>query len=188
MDRVHPHRRLIVLAIAAIAIVGCGESRKVDVQEDVSAPTVGRGPRADPPPGISPPSSGGSSGDFAPGPGCPSKRTVGESSPVDPLTADDVLGATGIYRPCLEPNGLEIRWDEAAGKLHWYRLDDRFVRIQQWEGTIDVGSCDGSTCAVEWTDRGLPSRTYVLELWRDPIALRLTASGAADQEWVRIAE
>ena len=189
MDRLHPHRRLIVAPIVvALFVAACGNRETGDIDE-APAPAIGRGTRADPPPGISAPSGGGSSGDVAPGPGCPSQRTM--EWPANSLTEDDVLGATGIYRPCFEPNALEIRWDEAAGKLHWYRLDDRFVRIQSWEGTIEVVSCEPGSCTVKWTDRGLQSRTHYLELWRDPLAFRLSGAvetGGVAQEWVRIAD
>ena len=171
MDRLHPRRRLIAFAI--LFVVACADRQTVDIDED-PAPAIGSGTRADPPPGIPPPSSGGAPGNFTPAPGCPSKRET--EPPGASLTEDDVLGATGVYRPCLEPNGLEIRWDEAAGKLHWYRLDDRFVRIQSWEGTLEVDSCEAGICVVKWTDRGLPSRTYDLALWR---AFRATP--AADE-------
>ena len=182
MDRIHPHRGLIVFAIV---IAACGESRTVDSQGELSAPAIGRGTRADPPPDIPPPSSGGSSGGGAPGPGCPSRRPSDPS--VAPLTEADVLAATGVYRPCTELEGLEIRYDEATGKLHWYRLDDRFVRIQSWEGTIEVVTCEEAACTVTWTDRGLGPRAHDLYLWRDPIAFQLVGNGAL-QEWVRIAD
>jgi hypothetical protein len=184
MERVPTHRGMIGAAVALICVSACGTSRVVDSEEE-AAPTVGRGTREDPPPGIPPlgSSSGSSSGGALPG--CPSTR--GDEPPTDPLTEDDVLGAIGIYRPCTEPEGLELRLD-GPGKLHWYRLDERFVRIQAWEGTVEVGSCEAHSCAVSWTDRGLGTRTYQIDLWRDPVALRLQATGELAQEWVRVAE
>jgi hypothetical protein len=184
-----PHRRLIVaLVLAGSALLGgCKSESVAPFPEAEPAMPTGRGTREDPP-DIGSPSSGGSGGSaasgFAPLEGCPATRM--DEPPVAQLTEAEIRAAVGIYRACTESRGLEIRMDDATGELSYYRLDERFVRVPQANGTIDVVSCEGSVCTLNWNEAGA-ARAYQVELWRAPTALTFFNETFA-QEWVRAAD
>jgi hypothetical protein len=159
-------------------------------EPDAFPPPTPSGTPANPPPPLPPGTgSGGSSAGvgFPTLEGCPSTRP--DESPITPLTEADVRGAVGIYRSCNENRGLEIRIHDETGELLWYRLDDRFVRFPSDRGSLEVIACDGHSCTVNFTHRGLGPVAHQLDLWRDPTSLVLLAEGETyAQEWMRVAD
>ena len=128
---------------------------------------------------------------FTPPAGCPSTRPSEE--PLATLTEEQVrLAAPGIYRSCASIGGLEIRVDEETNELHWYLLDERFVRHSPpgSDGTLEVVSCDGAICTVEWNEID-GSTPFRLSLWSGPTAMAFddpSVASSSGQEWVRVAD
>lgn len=100
----------------------------------------------------------------------------------------------GIYRECLDGSGVELRIDpDDATHMLWYRMDDRFVRMNGPEdyGWFTIDECSVYQCTTMWhvgnDDQQNGFRS--LQLWRDPIAITVdSTSTGVRNEWVHVAK
>jgi hypothetical protein len=121
--------------------------------------------------------------------GCPSTRTDAPDEIDEAIFRARIVG---IYRVCELPGvGIEVRVDSATDGIVWYELDGRFVRTGGANGRIEVQSCIGDQCIVDWvaSRSGGPEETSTrtLGIWTDPVAVR-AMDGMFPAAWLRVSD
>jgi len=183
----------LVLGLLACSSASSGRGDIAPGQLDPNGPGAPEPPMTSPSP---PPANSGFGTNDAP-PGCPEKR-IDEETVTDLTDVAEVRARlVGIYRDCHGTFGTELRVDpNSETRLLLWSLDERFVRrtTPATTGWIDIQSCSGTSCTVEWhvDDTGADSSISELRMWSAPTAVHIETTMTNNQtsyfEWVHVAK